>query len=52
MTCLNDEILFCRWLHVIVTKLIVYRKKKNKRNISFIQEDIGDCVRSDGVFKS
>jgi hypothetical protein len=35
MTCRDDEI-FCRLLHVLLTKVIV----KNKRNISFIQKDI------------
>jgi hypothetical protein len=39
MTCRVGEILFCRVLNVIVTNLIVYRKK-SQRNISLIQKDI------------
>jgi len=39
MTCRSDEILFCRLLRVIVTKLIVFRKR-NKQDISIIQKDI------------
>jgi hypothetical protein len=30
MSCRVDEILLCRVLHVIVTKLIVYCKKANE----------------------
>jgi hypothetical protein len=51
MTCRGDEILFCRLLHVIVAKLIVYRKKQTKQFI-YPERYIGDGVRTDRVFKS
>lgn len=51
MTCRSDEILFCRLLRVIVTKLMVFRKKQT-RHFNYPERYIDHGVRSDGVFRS
>lgn len=51
MTCRIDEILFCGLLHVIVTKLIVFRIRQT-RHLNYPERHIDHGVRRDGVFRS